>query len=129
MPCHVTRSARRPLAWLLAGALLFAQALGLAHRVLHAETQGHANRHEVHAFADAVTQVSGHDGATLFGHDEGAPDCRLFDHMAAGDALAGAVDLAAFDAPTDRGEGRPTWPARAADEAVFSARAPPPIRA
>lgn len=124
-PCRPNRSARRPLAWLLAGALLFAQALGMAHRVLHAESMGHAHRHEVHALAHAGTHGTGVDGATLFGHDEGTPDCRLFDHVASGDLLPGGIDLATFDAPPGRSDGRPSWPVRATAETVFSARAPP----
>lgn len=101
----VTPSRQRlAFAWLLATALLFAQALGQAHQVLHAPG------------------VASDDA--LFGH-HGSAECRLFDQLAHGDALA-----------TPALPALPDWPAAApvaalhagvehGCTAVYRARGPP----
>jgi len=95
---------RHAYAWLLVAALLFAQTLGLAHLVLHAPG------------------VAG--GDALFGQHDGN-DCRLYDQLAHGDALA--VALPAL--PPVLPDSAPLAETRAGVEhacaAVYSARAPP----
>lgn len=109
-----TAMARRRLAWLLAGALLLAQALGLAHRVLHAPGA---------ALAASVAQAA---APGLFtDHAADSPECRLFDALAHADAASSA------GAPTPAGA-PPAWsaPANAPERtragcAAYLARAPP----
>jgi hypothetical protein len=105
--------ARRTWPWLLAFALVAAQALGLAHRVVHAQ---HGHGHEPGGIA------------SLFdGHDSGSTECRLFDTVNHDAPLA----LAAMVLPTvtaffflDRFDGE--FLARWA--ALFDARGPPSLR-
>ncbi|WP_128001847.1 hypothetical protein [Piscinibacter defluvii] len=100
---------RRQLHLLLA-LVLFAQTLGLVHRVLHAPS--------VHPTAAQAE----HD----FGHDAGDIDCRLFDQLAHADIAFGTPAPAVAEA-------RPLPPAaqlpagRLAPQASgFLARGPPP---
>jgi hypothetical protein len=67
----------RGFAALLALALLWAQALGLAHRVLH-----------MPGAALAVASAAGHDDALR--HAPQSAECRLFDQLAAGDGVVAA---------------------------------------
>ena len=122
---RLPRSARRPLAWMLACALLFAQALGLAHRVLHADAPAHAHPESLRSAEDDSSHGVASGPSALFDHHEGAPDCRLFDQLASGDALPCVPQLAAFDAPPSRAMGLPSWPAQAAITTAFQARGPP----
>jgi hypothetical protein len=96
-------------AWLLAGLLLAAQALGLAHRVAHG--------------GGSATVVS----ATGFeSHEAGSADCRLVDQLTQADLLcasppAGAPTLPAF---VERTVFTPSaWAPQPA--AAYLARAPP----
>lgn len=103
----MSRLPLRPIpasAWLLALALLLAQGLGLAHRVLHAPGM---------ATQDAV--FSHHDAA----------ECRLYDALAGADALLAAPSLLApAPAPVLPDV---EWPAGRdlAFAAAFLARGPP----
>ena len=82
---------------LLAGALLWAQALGLAHRVVHGPQLA-----GVHAHAPAAARASGAvraDGflAQLFAGHQADSDCRVFEQLSQADALP-AVPLLALPA-------------------------------
>ena len=111
---HARRpGARRQLALLLVAALLFAQALGLLHRVAHGEP-GAAAPH-----AASVVE-------SLLAHDADGASCRLYDALAGGSALPGG------DAPAVAGAPPATCPAPPADRPPparerlpFAARAPP----
>lgn len=100
-------------AWLLAGLLLAAQALGLAHRVAHAGGAG--------AAAVAVSAKAFADG-----HEAGSAECRLVDQLTQGDLLcASALALVLpltvqVAAPVALALPRPAAPAGA-----YQARAPP----
>jgi len=65
---------RRPLAGLLVCALLLTQALGLLHRVLHANGSPHAvhDRGRLEA---------------LFAHHHGSADCQIFDQLSHADGV------------------------------------------
>ena len=99
-------------AWLLAGLLLAAQALGLAHRVAHGGGAGTAPAVSAKAFAD--------------GHEAGSAECRLIDQLAQGDLLCGdapALPLPLFvqaAPPLAAPASLPALPAGA-----YQARAPP----
>lgn len=106
---------RRFLPWLLAFALVAAQALGLMHQVVHAQ-HDHDHGHE-------------HGGiAALFdSHEEGSLECRLFDplnHDAAPAvaALVLPVVTAFFFLDRFDGEFLARW------AALFDARGPPFLR-
>lgn len=108
----------RPLpaaAALLALALLWAQTLGLLHRVQHAPR------------ATVVAAVQADDGkaAGLYAHDRQSESCKLYDQLALGDAAvptADAAPLVVGDAPVPAdASGRPAGAARHA----YRARAPP----
>lgn len=112
-------STRRWLLPMMAAALLWLQALGLWHQVVH----GHA----VHSGA-APASAGGHDSHdhhAFAGHDEGDPQCRLFDQLAHADIAFAAANaapcLTAGDGPVAATPaGRP-----AAQAAGFLARGPP----
>lgn len=91
----------------LAAALLLAQALGLAHHVLHGGTPAHDDEH----FA---------------GHEAGDAQCRLIDALAGGDALPAAVTAVA-DPPGAVAQPVFAGAARVAAcaGAPYEARAPP----
>lgn len=97
---------RFALAFWLAALLLAAQALGLAHRVLHAP--GLAGE------------------PALFGvHDHGDPECRLVDH-ACGDLVPpAAVALAVALPPPAAPAPLPAEPVRGHADAPYRARGPP----
>lgn len=101
----------RVQAWLLAGLLLAAQALGLAHRVAHG---GGA----------ATPAVSAK--AFVDGHEAGSAECRLVDQLAQGDLLCGsaaALPLPLFARSTPPAAAPASLPARLAG--AYQARAPP----
>ena len=102
----------RGLAALLAFALLWAQALGLAHRVLH-----------MPGASLAVASAAGHDDALR--HAPQSAECRLFDQLAAADALGGKVLVVVAALPPAALQAAP--PALKAGPAPlgYSARAPP----
>lgn len=108
-------------AWLLVLALLWAQALGLAHRVLHA---GGAPVAVVDAGHAAPAGLLGH----LLGGKSGDAECRLYDQLAHGDAvpLPPVVALPALP-PALLAVVEPTLVCVLA-RAAFAARAPPAVR-
>jgi len=108
LPLHL----RQALALLLVGALLLTQALGLLHRVLHAEGSGHATPD--HGRLEAQ-----------FAHDAGGADCKIFDQLSHADG----VGMAAIEADA-MPPAQPTAPAlrtpKAAAQAIgHRARGPP----
>ncbi len=109
----------RRLAALLLVALLWAQALGLAHRATHGlPSPAHAG--------EPVAVAHASDGP--FGHDESqAAECRLFDQLALGEPLAASSNPQAA-LPTARCEtASVVRVAAAGSPAAYLARAPPAI--
>ena len=110
---------RRRLLPLLAAALLWLQALGLWHHVVHG----------VGVHGDGPVAAAGvhhHAGDHSFaGHDEGDPQCRLYDQLAHADLAAGSASPAPVAAV--HGEPMTLTPAgRLAPQAAgFLARGPP----
>lgn len=106
---------RRLLLPLLAAALLWLQALGLWHHVVHGAA-GHGDL--------AVAAADAHDHA-FAGHDEGDPQCRLYDQLAHADLAFGSAS--AVPVLAVRGEPMAATPAgRLAPQAAgFLARGPP----
>jgi hypothetical protein len=119
---------RRTLLSCLVLALVWAQALGMMHRVAHADHAGSGQA--------STLQQPGDDGqagepghgwiAALFaGHDEGGGSCRVFDQQGHGDAMPCVAALAlpsvlfALVAPWRAGY------RLAASAAPFGARGPP----
>lgn len=74
--------------WFAAFALLAAQTLGLAHRVVHADAAAptHAHGHSHHDHDDGHG-ASGEDAFALFTDHEDASDCRLYDQLSHADVL------------------------------------------
>ncbi|MBS1179168.1 MAG: hypothetical protein H6R06_3580 [Proteobacteria bacterium] len=103
---------RRPLVGLLMCALLLTQALGLLHRVLHAD--GHAHAAHEHGSLEE-----------LFAHDPGSADCQIFDQLSHADGMGfcdaepGAMPPAQ---PPASAQQAPRWAAQAAG---YLARGPP----
>lgn len=106
-------AARRWLPLLLA-AMLFAQALGLVHRVLHAPAPA------------AQVQAAAHDA---FGHDEGDAQCRLYDQLAQGDLAFGSPAACAVGPVMATPAGALPAGRLAPQASGFLARGPPPITA
>lgn len=98
-------SHRRTILWGMVLALLLSQALGLAHRVLHAPGLKPA-------------------GEALFGQHDGG-DCRLFDQLAHGDALAAALPALPPAPPQAPPEAALPAGTGAVHAALYLARAPP----
>lgn len=99
-------------AWLLAGLLLAAQALGFAHRVAHGGGSA----------TPAVSAVKAFAG----GHEAGSAECRLIDQLAQGDLLCGAapaLPLPLFVQAAPPAAAPASLPALAAG--AYQARAPP----
>ena len=126
--------------WLLALALVAAQAFALVHGVVHGGHAGpaphaHAQAH-VQAHAPAHEQAHAHEGhddahgliERLFGAHHDDLDCRLYDQLGHADAapllLTGALPLALPAAVFDFLSG--AFIARRA--ALFEARGPPSVR-
>jgi len=107
---------------MMAAALLWLQALGLWHLVVH----GHAAPGGAAAtFASGFDPHDHHDDRAFAGHDEGDPQCRLFDQLAHADiAFASPAAL-----PARAAQGGPvsaTPAGRLAPQAAgFLARGPP----
>lgn len=76
------RTGRGIFAALLALALLAAQAVGLAHRVVHGLPLGDGGGPAAHAVADP---------GLFAAHQQGGIECRLLDHAAHADALIAAA--------------------------------------
>lgn len=129
-------SKRRAFAgvWLLAGALLLAQLMGLMHGVVHGP-QAHlhdkaaaahlAHVHHDHDHSAIADEEHGGWLAALFSAHSGDSDCRLFDQASQGHAapvlpilsLPLVLCTVAFD--ISRGEALARW------AALFDARGPP----
>jgi hypothetical protein len=105
---HVGRGFAALLVW----ALLWAQALGLAHRVLH-----------MPGAPLVVASTAGHDDALR--HAPQSAECRLFDQLAAADALGGEMLVVVAVLPSAALQVAP--PALQAGPAPlgYCARAPP----
>jgi hypothetical protein len=132
-------SKRRAFAgvWLLAGALLIAQLLGLMHGVVHGP-QAHlldkaavahlSDVHHDHAHSALGQDEHGGWLASLFSSHDGDTDCRLFDQASQGHAapvlpmLSLPLVLCAVAFDISRGEALARW------AALFDARGPPLAR-
>lgn len=107
----------RRLAALLLVALLWAQALGLAHRTTHGLASA------VHA---AVATEAAHASDGPFGHDESqTAECRLFDQLALGEPLATSGETLAAAPVSERATGVAVRFGAADAPAAYLARAPP----
>lgn len=117
---------------LLCASLLWAQALGLAHRSVHGVAVPGAGA----ALTVASAQDRAHGGArgaefaahgieALFGHERGTPACHLYDQLSLGDAVSagGSADLTALP-PCLLSAPVPTPPSGAV-RLAYCARAPP----
>lgn len=104
--------AGRGFAALLAFALLWAQAFGLAHRVQHAP-----------GAPPVVAGAADHDDALR--HAPQSAECRLYDQLAAGDAVAAAASGGVAPPPPGAPQAEP--PARCTGSVPlgYRARAPP----
>ena len=122
--------------WLLALALVAAQAFALVHGVVHGGHAGPAPHAHAQAHAPAHEQAHAHEGhddahgliERLFGAHHDDLDCRLYDQLGHADAapllLTGALPLALPAAVFDFLSG--AFIARRA--ALFEARGPPSVR-
>jgi len=110
--------ARRASLWLIALALVVAQALGLAHRVAHGT--GTAGALALHATGAAA------DGDLFAAHDEQA--CPLYDQLAGGalPAFIAALPLLPLAAACILGVATGQW--LAGPPAFFDSRGPPSLR-
>jgi ABC-type Zn2+ transport system substrate-binding protein/surface adhesin len=126
---------RRAIGWAAALALLFAQALGLAHAVAHApahetvqsklaralqadcDEHAHAHEHE-HAHEHDHNVFDAH-------HEEGSPNCLLFDQLAHADGLTDIGVATSFAAPDASFSDAPTPPRRERCGCGYHARGPP----
>lgn len=127
----------RPSRWLaalLVLALLYAQALGQAHRALHPQLVAH----EGHGLADGATSHAGASSighatsdawSTLFGHQQHAEECRLFDQLSLGDLTLVAAATGIAPPPADCADAPVVAPPSGASRLAYQARGPPPIRA
>lgn len=103
-------------ATLLALALLWAQALGLLHRLQHAPPS---------AEVAAVAMVDGTSDAGLYGHERKSESCKLYDQLALGDgAVAVVATVAAVPTADAPARGAPSA-APGSQRHVYRARAPP----
>ncbi len=109
----------RRLAALLLVALLWAQALGLAHRSTHGLAP-------VAHGAQAVEQAHAGDGP--FGHDQRqTAECRLFDQLALGEPLASAGEALEAVPVCERATALAVCLGATDSPTAYLARAPPPI--
>jgi hypothetical protein len=105
---------RRPLVGLLVCALLLTQALGLLHRVEHAD--GPTSSHAEHAHG--VLEV-------LFAQHHDGGDCQIYDQLSHADGVGfGCVQPGAMPAVQQPATALPL-PLRAAQAVVYLARGPP----
>jgi hypothetical protein len=124
------RLSRRNIAWAGALALLFAQALGVAHAVAHAHAHDTALARALQADCDGPAHDHAHDhdhDHNLFDahHDEGSPHCLLFDQLAHADGLVETGVAASFAAPDASFTDAPTQPRRERCGSGYHARGPP----
>jgi hypothetical protein len=113
---RTSRRTRRAWLPLALAALVFAQMLGLVHRVVHVPGN----------VAAAVASVPGVDaGPSLFGDHDDAAKCRLYDQLMHADlAVDAPVVVADLPAATLEVARHPAWHL-AAQAAGFLARGPP----
>ncbi|MBX3606409.1 MAG: hypothetical protein KF788_14105 [Piscinibacter sp.] len=118
-----------PRRWLplLLAAMLLAQGLGLVHRVLHAPRSGVPGVHASEAVGTGAPQARAAGDA--FGHDEGDPQCRLFDQLAQGDLAFGVVAVAVAAPAPSTPPGAPPTGRLAPQASGFLARGPPLLTA
>lgn len=108
---------RRTLPALVVVALLFAQALGLLHGIVHAPFAG--GQAQVASASEDRGVV-----ADVFSHEAGEPTCRLFDALTGGGAVpTEAAPAAACPAALERPLAQQA--PHAAPYARFHARGPP----
>lgn len=112
---HSTRRIALPL---LAAALLMLQALGLWHQVVHGPA-GHG------AVAVSASEHDHHDDHAFAGHEEGDPQCRLFDQLAHADIAFASAGAAPVLAATGGPEAATPAGRLAPQAAGFLARGPP----
>ncbi|WP_428422564.1 hypothetical protein [Methylibium sp.] len=129
MKLRQLRALTVPGPWLgavLCVALLWAQALGLAHRSLHGpQPGGAAFVHRVAAAQGGAPGSPQHGLEALFGHDRGTPSCQLYDQLALGDfAVGGGIDAAPVLPPRSVAVLPPAVP-RGTARLAYRARAPP----
>ncbi len=126
---HPTLARRGALAAGLVVALLFAQWLGLAHRVAHvpafpgADARPAAVR-QAHAPAPTIGHAAHHDED--WSHEPGTAECRLFDPLCSADGLPSFGPALPEALPVQRlgaAVAPPSLPRRAYAQA--QARAPP----
>jgi hypothetical protein len=114
----LARTARRTRrAWLplVAAALLFAQMLGLAHRIAHVPA----------AHATVAAAAPHHAAHTLFGDHDDASKCRLYDQLTHTDLAFDSASIAVTSMPPGiEAMPRPAGHI-AAQAAGFLARGPP----
>jgi len=107
-------------------ALLLAQALGLAHRIAHAQP---AQAGVLHTHSHAHEHEPGHPilAAAFDQHDEGSAECRLIDQAGHGDAAAAPTVAPGDLVAPDGGAARPSPTATflTACTQPYSARGPP----
>lgn len=113
--------------WPLLLALLLAPTLGHMHRVVHGPQAEAAHELAVAQDADGDDAHAHAHGwfETIFGHDDGASDCRLYDQLCHGDGLLAVAAVAlplVLTGPLLRQSG---GLALARWHALFQARGPP----
>lgn len=112
---HTARRTRRRWLPLALAALVFAQMLGLVHRVVHMPAGAPGIASAVHADA----------GKALFGDHDDAAKCRLYDQLTHTDlAVDAAAAVATLPVAPVEIECHPAWHL-AAQAAGFLARGPP----
>ncbi|MBA3597816.1 MAG: hypothetical protein H0W40_10635 [Methylibium sp.] len=130
----------RWLAALLVFALLGLQTLGQAHRVLHPQTGAQADDHgqhhgHSHGVVPALPAVAprhheaGHGWSTLFGHQQQADACQLYDQLSLGDMAFAAVELVTALPLSGAAGARLGMAPNVAIRLAYQARGPPPITA
>ena len=112
---RTVRRTRRAWLPLVAAALLFAQMLGLVHRIVHAPV-----KHETFAVAASTLAVD-----KLFGDHDDASKCRLYDQLAHADLAVDTTPVAALPAPFGIASVPHSAWHIAAQAAGFLARGPP----
>jgi hypothetical protein len=116
---------RRGTAFVAALALLLAQAIGLAHAVVHPRAAP-ALLHAAVAYGEHDEHAHGPTGLFDAHHDEGSLQCQLLDQLTHADGLAAPSALAStFAAPVEAFAAAPAAPVRAACARGYHARGPP----
>lgn len=102
----------------------------IAHGSAHATAQGVAHGMVVSAGnASAVVEI-GNGPNTVWGHEAGAPECRLLDQLLGGQALrADAASMPGLPSASTPLVGNDLSPCRQPTLRSYLARGPPPARA